>query len=226
MIRRKHHKLKMMPNQNRPVFPNRRRQAPSPYRHHPNYRVLVPFPRTYFEVEDIRPGEDEFSGFTVEIFESTTSGLTIPKELNRKILQYLLGKDLLRFAMASKKAEMIVEYYHALMYDAIHKRIKDLVKELRSSWGWKEGQPNEQKFKVGNCVQVGGVENGYVVRVTPKIVFYITQPDIFKSQPHVRRIGNDNGVKPMRPYYAAVPVEFVKNWRTWASLTEEFPYRD
>jgi hypothetical protein len=215
-----------MPNQNRPVFPNHRHQSSNRYWRYPSHWVLVPFPRTYFEVEDIRPSEDEFSGFTVEIFESTTSGLTIPKELNRKILQYLLGKDLLRFAMASKKAEMIVEYCNALMYDAIHKRIKDLVEELRSSRGWKEGQPNEQKFKVDNCVQVGGVENGYVVRVTPKIVFYVTEPDIFKSQPHVRRIGNNNGVKPMRPYYAAVPVEFVKNWRTWASLTEKFPYRD
>jgi hypothetical protein len=160
------------------------------------------------------------------MFESTTSGLTIPKELNQKILQYLPGKDLLRFAMALKKAEMIVEYCHALMYDAIHKRIKDLVEELRSSRGWKEGQPNKHKFKVGNCVQVGGVENGYVVRVTPRIVFYVTKPDIFKSQPHVCRIGNNNGVKPMRQYYAAVPMEFVKNWRTWASMTEGFPYRD
>ena len=43
---------------------------------------------------------------------------------------------------------------------------------------------------------VRGVENGYVVRVTPKIVFYVTKPDIFKSQPHVRRIGNDDGVVP------------------------------
>ncbi len=102
VIRRKHHKLKMMPNQNQPVFPNRRRQAPSPYWHHPNHRVLVYFPRTYFEVEDIRPGEDELSEYMFKIFESIDGGLTILKELNRKILQYLPGKDLLRFSMASK----------------------------------------------------------------------------------------------------------------------------
>jgi hypothetical protein len=99
--------------------------------------VLVPFPRTYFEVDNIRPGEDELLGVTVKIFESTTGGLTIPKELNQKILQYLPGKDLLKFSMASKKAEMIVEHCHALMNDTIHGRIKDLVKELKSSWGWK-----------------------------------------------------------------------------------------
>jgi hypothetical protein len=226
LIRRKHHKLKMMPNQNRPVFPNCRRQAPSPYWHHPNHRVLVSFPRTYFEVEDIRPGEDELSEYTFEIFESIDGGLTIPKELNWKILQYLPGKDLLRFSMASKRALWNVEFSHALMYDAIHERIEDLVKELRSSRGWTQRQPNKHKYRVGNCVRVCNFENGYVVRVTPKIVFYVTKTDIFKSQPQVRRIGNDDGVKPMRPYYATVPMEFVKNWCTWSGLNVEFPYRD
>jgi hypothetical protein len=184
------------------------------------------FPRTYFEVEDIRPGEDELSGVTDKIFESITGELTIPKVLNQKILQYLSGKDLLRFAMASTKAEMIVEHCHVLMYDTIHERIDDLVEEFRPSRGWTEGQPNEHKFKVGNCVQLCGVHNGYVVRVTPKFVFYVTEPDIFKSQPYVRRIGNDDGVVPMRPYYLVGDMEFVQNWRTWARVTEEFPYRD
>ena len=184
--------------------------------------MLVSFPRTYFEVEDIRPGEDELSGVTVEIFESTTGGLTIPKELNRKILQYLPGKDLLKFSMASKKAEMIVEHCHALIYDAIHERIGDVVGEFRSSRGWKEGQPKEHRYNVGNCVRVCGVENGYVMRVIPKIVHYVTEPDIFKSQPYVRRIGNDDRVCPMRPYYSD-GMGFVRNWCTWASMTEEFP---
>ena len=209
----------MMPNQNRPVFPNRRRQAPSPYRHYHNYRVLVSCPRTYFEVDDIRPGEDELSEYTIEIFES--KNVTIPKELNRKILQYLPGKDLLRFSMASKKAFLNVEFSHALMYDAIHERINDLVKVLN-----KQRHQNEHKFRVGNCVRINNEESGYVVRVTPKIVFYVMETDIFKKEPRIHKIGNDNGVRPMRPYYAAVPVEVVKNWRTWASVTEEFPYRD
>ncbi len=63
--------------------------------------------------------------------------------------------------MASRKAEMIVEHCHALMYDAIHERIEDLLEELTLSWGWKQGQVTEHKFKVGNCVQVCGVHNGY-----------------------------------------------------------------
>jgi hypothetical protein len=82
--------------------------------------------------------------------------------------------------MASKKAEMIVEHCHVLMYDTIHEQIGDLVGEFRSSLGWKEGQPKDHKYKVGNCVRVHGVENGYVVRFTPKIVHYVTEPDIFK----------------------------------------------
>ncbi len=105
---------------NRRIFPNHVQQSLSAHWLRPNCRFLIPFPRTYFEVEDIRPGEDELSGVRDEIFESTTGGLTIPKVLNRKILQYLSGTDLLRFSMASKKAEMIVEHCHALMYDAIH----------------------------------------------------------------------------------------------------------
>jgi hypothetical protein len=207
------------------IFPSHRRQSMSAHWHHPYRRFLMPFPRTYFEVKDIRPGEDELLGVTVEIFESTAGGLTIPKELNRKILQYLSGKYLLQFSMASKKAEMIVEHCHALMYDAIHERIEDLLEELKSSRGWKQGQVNEHKFRVGNCVRVRGVHNGYVVRVTPKFVFFVTKPDIFRSQPYVRRIGNDDGVIPMRPYYSG-GMEFVRNWCTWASVTEESPYRD
>ncbi len=128
--------------------------------------------------------------------------------------------------MASKRALWNVEFSHSLMYDAIHERIEDLVEELRSSRGWTQRQPNEHKYRVGNCVRVRNFENGYVVQVTPKIVFYVTETDILKSQPQVRRIGNDDGVKPMCPYYATEPMEFVKNWCTWAGLNVEFPNRD
>ncbi len=187
--------------------------------------MLVPFPRGYFEVNDIRPDEDELSEYTFKIFEST-NGLKIPKELNQKNLQYLPGKDLLRFSMALKKAFWNVEYSYALMYDAIHERIKDLVKDLISINGWTQRHQNKHKFRVGNCVQVHNEESRYVVRVTPKIVFYVTETDIFKQEPRIHKIGKDNGVRPMCPYYAAVPVEVVKNWRTWAGMTVEFPYRD
>ncbi len=73
------------------------------------------------------------------------------------------------------------------------------------------------------CKFVGCITD--IVRVTPKFRFFVTKPDIFKSQPYVRRIGNDDGVMPMCPYYLG-GMEFVQNWRTWASVTEEFPCRD
>jgi hypothetical protein len=75
-----------MLNQSQPVFPNHRQQSSNAYWHRTNRRVLVSFLRIYFEVKDVRLGEDELSGVMVEIFESTSGGLTIRKELNRKIL--------------------------------------------------------------------------------------------------------------------------------------------
>jgi hypothetical protein len=195
-------------------------------------RQLVTLPKTYFEVDDEIPGEHKLPQYTIEIFETSTTTtssaevdikteiLTIPKELNRKILQYLHGKDLLRFSMASKKAFINVEYSHRLMYDAIHQRIDDLFNESRS-----RRYQNEHKFRVGNCVKVNNEGSGYVVRVTPKKVFYVKEADIFHKKPVIHKIENHN-VRPMRPYYMAEPLEIVKNWRTWADRTENSLNRD
>jgi hypothetical protein len=49
--------------------------------HYPR-RQLVNFPRTYFKVEDVRPGEEELQAISDEIFVSTAGGTSIPKELN------------------------------------------------------------------------------------------------------------------------------------------------
>ena len=71
--------------------------------------------------------------------------------------------------MVSKKAKMIVEHCHALIYDAIHERLRDLLDELNIDWSRRHVQVNEHKFKAGNCVRIhgqGGV-NGYCARVTP-----------------------------------------------------------
>ena len=114
---------------------------------------------------------------TDKIFVSTAGGISVPKELNRNIFQYLTGKELLRFSMVKKKAEMIVKHCHALMYDAIHERIEDLLDELNIAPGRRRDQGNEHKLKVGNRLRVHGVHNGYCVRVTPKFVFYVTKPE-------------------------------------------------
>ena len=258
----RHHELQMMPNQNQPVFPYHGRVASDRVTYPPGYRrkVLVSCPRTYFEVEDIRPGEDELPDNIYDIFETAgirippvlnrrimkyLSGedllkidlernsiiggvVMIPEVLNRKILQYLPGKDLLKFAQVSKKALLSVEFSHALIFDAIHERIED----LRSNQGWMQMQgwaqrprANEHKYRVGNCVRFQNSDNGYVVHVTPKFVSFVNETHIFRSRPPVHRAGNEE-VRPMRPYYQGEPIEFIKNWRTWASLFTEFPYRD
>ena len=134
----------------------------------------------------------------------SAGGISIPKELNRNILQFLTGKELLRFAMVSKKADMIVKHCHALMYDAIHEQLRDLVDELNIDRGRRHVvQVNEHKFKAGNCLRVhgGGGDNGYCVRVTPKFVFFVIKPDIFNHHPFIHRVGNDDGVMHARQYY-------------------------
>ena len=118
---------------------------------------------------------------------------------------------------------MIVKHCHALMYDPIHEQIDDLLNELNIVQSGRRNQVNEHKFKVGNHVRVhgqGGV-NGYCVRVTPKFVFFLSEPDIFKHRPTICRVGNDDGVMHARPYYGDF-VETVQNWRTWLSLAQEF----
>ena len=55
--------------------------------HYPRLQ-LVPFLRTYFEVKDVRPGEEELQAISHKIFVSNAGRISIPKELNRNILQY------------------------------------------------------------------------------------------------------------------------------------------
>ena len=53
--------------------------------HYP-YRQLIPLPRTYFEVKDVRPGEEESQWISDKIFVLNAGGISIPKELNQNIL--------------------------------------------------------------------------------------------------------------------------------------------
>jgi hypothetical protein len=153
-----------------------------------------------------------------KIFVLTAGGISIPKELNRNIIQFLTGKDLLRFEMVSKKGQN-----DCRALSCIHEWIGNLLNELNINWSRRHVQVNEHKFKAGNHVRIHGqgVVNGYCVRVTPKNVFYVCEIDIFKHRPTIQRVGNDDGVAHLRPYYGDI-VENIQNWRTWASLTQEF----
>ena len=70
---------------------------------------VVSFPKTYFEVEDVRPGEEQGQANSEEIFVSTLGGISIPRELNHNILQFLTGKNLLRVAMVLKTVEQVIK---------------------------------------------------------------------------------------------------------------------
>jgi hypothetical protein len=82
--------LKIMSN--RPIFPRPWRRLSSAHWGHYPHRQLIPLPRTYFEVEDIRPGEDELPDITDKIFVLTAGNISVPKELNQNILRFLTGK--------------------------------------------------------------------------------------------------------------------------------------
>ena len=58
--------------------------------------------------------------------------------------------------MVSKKAEMIVEHCHALIYDAIHEQLRDLLDELNIDRSRRHVQVNEHKFKAGNRMHIHG----------------------------------------------------------------------
>ena len=115
---------------------------------------------------------DHGQEFCMDCWRNISSERTKPKYFavfdRESITQVLDGK---------KKAEMIVKHCHALMYDAIHERIEDLLNELNIAPGRRRDQGNEHKLKVGNRLRVHGVHNGYCVRVTPKFVFYVTKPE-------------------------------------------------
>ena len=115
---------------------------------------------------------DHGQDFCIDCWRNISSERTKPKYFavfdRESITQVLDGK---------KKAEMIVKHCHALMYDAIHERIEDLLDELNIAPGRRRDQGNEHKLKVGNRLRVHGVHNGYCVRVTPKFVFYVTKPE-------------------------------------------------
>jgi hypothetical protein len=111
------------------------------------------------------------------------------------------------------------------MYDAIHERIEDLLDKLNIVPHRRRDQVNEHKFKVGNRLRVHGVFNGYCIRVTSEFVFYVTKPDIFRHHPFIHRVWNDDRVMHACPYYGGFD-DTVRNWHTWSSVMQEFPYSD
>jgi len=173
--------------------------------HHPR-RQLVNLPRTYFEVEDVRPHESEGQANLV-IF--VLRGISIPGELNQNNLIILTGKDLLRVAKVSKTVEWVVRKCKALLFDAIHERIDEFVNQNGRQ------QVNLHGFKKKNRVCICGINgvwiHGYCVRVTPKYVYFVRLKNIFERHPEIDRVKNTGGVVHVRPYIGNV-VEVMQHW--------------
>ncbi len=180
-------------------------------------RQLINLPLIYFEIEDVRPGENE--GQDIDENEGqeylspvlSSGGISVPGELVQGILRFLTGKDLLRFMGASRATCQVVTRRRALRFDAIRERIDNLVDDL---FGQGRRQVNLHRFKEKNRVQVN--ENGvqvdaYCVRVTSKYVYYVHVGDIFMAHPEVRRVKSEHGASHVRPYVGTV-VEVVQNW--------------
>ncbi len=176
------------------------------FRHRPRWQ-LISLPLTYFEVEDIRPDESQGQAGSVPIFVS--GELSVPKELNQGILQFLTGRDLLRFAKVSKAAEHVARRCRALLFDAIRQRIDDFA-------GPSGRQVNSHGFKKNNHVRVrrsgnGDQVDGYCVRVMPKYVYYVRSRDVFRRNPNIERVKSKCGVAHVCPYIGKI-VEVVQNW--------------
>ena len=179
---------------------------------HPPRRQLVCLPRTYFEVEDVRPDENQVPAYPAAVFSS--GEIVVPWEINKSILEFLTGKDLLRVAKVSKTVERVVRRCKALLFDAIRERIDDFGSR-------NEGQVNLHGFRKKNRVQVhvnGELVGGYCVRVTPKYVYYVRFEDIFKSPPNAERVKSEGGVVHVRPYIGGV-VEVVYNWHVESRMS-------
>jgi len=194
-------------------------RGPGRLRGHVPRRQLINLPLIYFEIEDVRPDENEGQGVDENEGQENSSspvlnsgGVSVPRELVQGILRFLTGKELLRFAMASKATFQVVARCKALRFDTIRERINNLVGNLFDRG---RRQANLRRFKEKNRVRVKENDvwvDAYCVRVTPKYVYYVRAENIFTTHPEVRRVKSERGVSHVRPYVGSV-VEVVQNWR-------------
>ena len=89
-------------------------------------RVLINYPRAFFEVDVVRPDESQELAKANSEAVFVSGGISIPSELNHCILKQLTGKEFLKVAKISKAAERVVRKCKALLFDTIHERINEL----------------------------------------------------------------------------------------------------
>ena len=87
------------------------------------------------------------------------------------------------FKSVCKNAKSVVESEKGLLFDAIREHLDKIIEEC----GF-ESVPNIFKFKVKNCVCLGGLQGavGFIVNTTKRCVQIIPDEDIFKGRVDIK----------------------------------------
>jgi hypothetical protein len=155
-----------------------------------------------FEVQDVRPVEGQYHVNTTSIWES------VPGELNGSVLKFLSAKELVGLKSVCKNAKSAIKCEKGLLFDAIREQLDKIIEEC----GF-ESVPNAFKFKVNNCVRLGGALGpvGYVVNTTKRCMQIIPDEDVFKAGANIKFCRNMGNVH-VCPYVGEVTGELRGNW--------------
>jgi hypothetical protein len=74
---------------------------------------LVDFPRTYFEVQNVRPAEGQYDVSVMAIWS------LVPRDLNGIILKFLSGKELIGFKSVSKRTKSAAKSEKGKIFETI-----------------------------------------------------------------------------------------------------------
>jgi hypothetical protein len=107
--------------------------------------VVVGIPNKCFEVQDARPVKGQYHVNATAIWKS------IPGELNGNVLKFLSTKELVGLKSVCKIAKSAIKSEKGLLFDAIRECLDKIIEKC----GF-ESVPKAFKFKVKNCVLLGG----------------------------------------------------------------------
>jgi hypothetical protein len=107
----------------------------------------------------------------------------IPRELNGNVLKFLSAKELFGFKRVCNNAKSAIESEKGLLFDAIREQLDKIIEECGS-----KSAPNTFKFKVKNCVCLGGTLGpvGYVVNTTKSCMQIVQDEDVFKAGANIK----------------------------------------
>jgi hypothetical protein len=133
---------------------------------------------------------------------------SIPGELSGNVLKFFSAKKLVGFKSACKNAKSAVKSGKGLLFDAIREQLDMIIKEC----GF-ENVPNAFKFKVKNCMHLGGALGpvGYVVNTTKRCVQIVQDEDMFKARANFK-FGRNMGTVHVHPYIGEDTGELRGKW--------------